>query len=71
VTLGQRQVGEKSNELTAVPALLRQLEMAGGIVTADAPHCQKTIAWEITDADADYLLALKGNQGAAHWEVRA
>lgn len=71
LTLGQRQVSEKSNEITAVPALLRQLELAGCIVTADALHCQKTIAREITEADADYVLALKGNQGTVHDEVRA
>ena len=67
----QLQVEEKSNELTAVPALLRQLELAGGIVTADALHCQRTIAREITEAGADHVLALKGNQGTAHDEVRA
>jgi predicted transposase YbfD/YdcC len=71
LTLGQLQVAEKSNEITAVPALLRQLELAGCIVTADALHCQKTIAKEIIEADADYVLALKGNQATAHAEVRA
>ena len=71
LTLGQLQVAEKSSELTAVPALLRQLELAGCIVTADALHCQKTIAREIVEADADYVLALKGNQATAHAEVRA
>lgn len=70
LTLGQIQVAEKSNEITAVPALLRQLELAGCIVTADALHCQKTIAKEIIEADADYVLALKGNQGTVHDEVR-
>lgn len=71
LTLGQLQVAEKSNEITAVPALLRQLELAGCIVTADALHCQKSSAREITDAAADYVLALKGNQGTVHAEVRA
>jgi predicted transposase YbfD/YdcC len=71
LTLGQLQVAEKSNELTAVPALLRQLELAGCIVTADALHCQKTIAREILEADADYVLALKGNQATAHEEIKA
>lgn len=70
LTLGQLQVTEKSNEITVVPALLRQLELAGCIVTADALHCQKNIAKEITEADADYVLALKGNQGTVHDEVR-
>ena len=71
LTLGQLQVAEKSNELTAVPALLRQLELAGCIVTADALHCQKAVAREITEADADYVLALKGNHATVHGEVRA
>jgi len=71
LTLGQSLVAEKSNEITAVPALLRQLELAGCIVTADALHCQKETAREIIEADADYVLALKGNQGTAHGEITA
>lgn len=70
LVLGQRQVDDKSNEITAVPELLRALDLAGCIVTADALHCQKTIAREITEADADYVLALKGNQGTVQEEVR-
>jgi len=69
--LGQRKVKNKSNEITAVPELLRALELAGCIVTADALHCQKDIAREIIEADADYVLALKGNQGTAYAEVKA
>ena len=69
--LGQRKVKSKSNEITAVPELLRALELAGCIVTADALHCQKDIAKEILEADADYVLALKGNQPAAYAEVKA
>lgn len=68
--LGQRKVRNKSNEITAVPELLRSLELAGCIVTADALHCQKNIAREIIEADADFVLALKGNQGTAHHEVK-
>jgi hypothetical protein len=60
--LGQRKVREKSNEITVVPELLQALELAGCIVTADAMHCQKNIAKEIIEAEADYVLALKGNQ---------
>lgn len=71
LTLGQLQVTEKSNEITVVPALLRQLELAGCIVTADALHCQKNIAKEVIEADADYVLALKGNQGTVQEEVCA
>lgn len=69
--LGQRKVRDKSNEITAVPELLRALELAGCIVTADALHCQKDIAREILEADADYVLALKGNQGTAFAEIKS
>jgi len=69
--LGQRKVKNKSNEITALPELLRALELAGCIVTADAMHCQKNIAKEIKEADAEYVLALKGNQGTAFAEVKA
>lgn len=71
LTLGQVKVDEKSNEITAIPKLLRVLELQGCIVTIDAMGCQKTIAREIVEADADYCLALKGNQTTAHQEIRA
>lgn len=71
LVLGQLKVDEKSNEITAVPELLRALELTGCIVTADAMGCQKKIAREIRDADADYVLALKGNQENVHEEVKA
>ena len=71
LVLGQRKVDEKSNEITAVPELLRTLELAGCIVTLDAMGCQKEIAREIRNADADYVLALKGNQGTAHREIQS
>lgn len=70
LALGQIQVADKSNEITAVPALLRALELTGCVVTADALHCQKNTAKEIKEADADYVLALKGNQGTAHQEIK-
>ena len=66
LVLGQLKVDEKSNEITAVPKLLRVLELAGCIVTLDAMGCQKKIAQEIIEADADYVLALKGNQETVH-----
>lgn len=69
--LGQRKVKNKSNEITAVPELLRSLQLAGCIVTADALHCQKHIAKEIKEADAEYVLALKGNQGTTFAEVKS
>ena len=71
LVLGQRKVDEKSNEIKAVPELLRVLELSGCIVTLDAMGCQKQIAREIKEADADYVLALKGNQGTAHQEIKS
>src|SRR5947207_7398381 len=71
LVLGQLKVEEKSNEITAVPQLLRVLELAGCIVTLDAMGCQKKIAKEIVEADADYVLALKGNQEKVHEEVKS
>ena len=68
--LGQQKVDDKSNEITAIPELLRALELSGCIVTIDAMGCQKTIAREICNADADYVLALKGNHELLHHEVR-
>ena len=71
LVLGQRRVEDKSNEITAVPELLRTLELAGCIVTLDAMGCQRRIAREIKEADAEYVLALKGNQGTAHQEIQS
>jgi len=71
LVLGQLKVEEKSNEITAVPELLRVLELAGCIVTVDAMGCQKRIAKEIIEADAHYVLALKGNQEKVHEEVKS
>lgn len=70
LVLGQLKVADKSNEITAVPQLLRVLELSGCIVTLDAMGCQKQIAREIIEADADYVLALKGNQETVHEEVK-
>ena len=70
LVLGQMKVDEKSNEITAIPKLLRALELAGCIVTIDAMGCQKKIAREIIEADADYVLALKGNHETVHDEVK-
>jgi predicted transposase YbfD/YdcC len=69
LVLGQMKVADKSNEITAIPPLLRRLELAGCIVTLDAMGCQKGIAREIIEADANYVLALKGNQETVHQEV--
>ena len=67
--LGQFKVGEKSNEITAIPELLRILELSGCVITTDAMGCQKNIAKEIIEADADYVLALKANHETAHEEM--
>lgn len=71
LVLGQRKVDSKSNEITAIPELLRALDLAGCIVTIDAMGCQKQIAQVIGEAQADYVLALKGNQGRLHAEVES
>jgi len=71
LVLGQLKVADKSNEITAVPELLRVLELSGCLVTIDAMGCQKKIAREIIEADADYVLALKGNQETVHEEVKS
>jgi predicted transposase YbfD/YdcC len=62
LVLGQVITDEKSNEITAIPKLLRMLELSGAIVTTDAMGCQKEIAAEIRERGADYLLQVKGNQ---------
>src|SRR5580698_4988583 len=71
LVLGQLKVADKSNEITAVPELLRVLELSGCIVTLDAMGCQKKIAKEIIEADADCVPALKGNQEKVHEEVKS
>jgi predicted transposase YbfD/YdcC len=71
LVLGQLKVADKSNEITALPELLRVLDLAGCIVTVDAMGTQKKIAKEIIDADADYVLALKGNHETVQEEVKS
>jgi len=69
IVLGQRKTEEKSNEITAIPELLKLLEIRGCIVTIDAMGCQKHIAEVIIDKGADYVFSLKGNQGRLHNDV--
>lgn len=69
LVLGQEKVDEKSNEITAIPQLLEALAIAGCIITIDAMGCQKEIAQTIVDKKADYVLALKGNQGNLQEDV--
>lgn len=70
LVLAQTKVEEKSNEITAIPELLQLLELSGCIVTIDAMGCQKTIAAAIVEQKADYILALKGNQGKLYEDVQ-
>src|SRR5919108_5022598 len=69
LVLGQVKTQEKSNEISAIPELLKLLELKGCIVTIDAMGCQKGIAAQIIDQGGDYVLALKGNQGQLHEDV--
>src|SRR3954452_4326828 len=69
LVLGQVKVAEKSNEIIAIPKLLDMLAIEGAIVTIDAMGCQRAIAKQIIDQKADYVLALKGNQGALRADV--
>ena len=62
ISLGQVAVDAKSNEITAIPKLLKILEIAGALVTIDAMGCQVEIARNIVEAEADYCLAVKENQ---------
>ncbi len=70
LVLGQLKVDDKSNEIKAIPQLLKLLELHGCIVTTDAMGCQKEVARTIRDQGADYVLALKGNQGYLYDEVK-
>jgi len=63
LVLGQVKTEAKSNEITAIPELLKLLEVKGCIVTIDAMGCQKAIAADIIERGGDYVLALKSNQG--------
>lgn len=69
IVLGQVKVDAKSNEITAIPKLLETLSIRGCIVTIDAMGCQKEIATQIIGKQADYVLALKGNQGKLYQQV--
>ena len=66
ISLGQLATDEKSNEITAIPELLKNIEIKGAVVTIDAAGCQRSIAKQIVDGKGDYVLSLKGNQGKIH-----
>jgi predicted transposase YbfD/YdcC len=70
LVLGQVKVDAKSNEIVAIPALLDLLSIEGAVVTIDAMGCQRDIAKKIIAKKADYILALKGNQGTLHDDVK-
>jgi predicted transposase YbfD/YdcC len=67
--LGQVKTEDKSNEITAIPELLKLLDIKGCVVTTDAMGCQKEIARQVVDQGGDYVFSLKGNQGNLHKEV--
>ncbi len=69
LTLGQVACAEKSHEITAIPEVLRLVDIRGAIITIDAIGAQKAIAAEIIDGEGDYVLALKGNQETLHQAV--
>lgn len=70
ISMGQIRTEEKSNEITAIPALLSKLDIWGGLISIDAMGCQKAIAELIVERGAQYLLAVKGNQPTLHEEIR-
>ncbi len=69
LALGQEVCAEKSNEITAIPELVKKIDVRGGVVTIDAMGTQKAIAEEVIRGKADYVLALKGNHEALHQAV--
>jgi len=71
LVLGQQAVDEKSNEITAIPALLERLDLDGALVSIDAMGCNPAIAASILDAKADYLLAVKDNQPTLHADIKS
>jgi len=69
--LGQEATDEKSNEITAIPALVERIDLEGALVSIDAMGCNPNIAQSILDAKADYLLAVKDNQPTLHAEIKS
>jgi predicted transposase YbfD/YdcC len=69
LVMGQVKVADKANEIVAIPKLLDMLAIDGAVVTIDAMGCQRAIAQKIVDKKADYILALKGNQGTLRDDV--
>jgi predicted transposase YbfD/YdcC len=71
LVLGQEAVDEKSNEITAIPALLERIDLEGALVSIDAMGCNANVAQSILDAEADYLLAVKDNQPTLHADIKS
>ena len=67
--LGQLATDAKSNEITAIPELLKMLTIRGNVITIDAMGCQKEIVKQVREKEGDYVIALKGNQGSLHAEA--
>ena len=70
ITLAQAFVGEKTNEITAIPQLLEMLNLKGAVVTIDGMDTRRAIAEKIVKNGDDYILSVKGNQGRLHDETR-
>ena len=71
LTVAREACDAKSNEITAIPRLLDRIHLEGAVVTIDAAGCQTAIVQALREADADYVLAVKGNQGTLHRQVKA
>jgi predicted transposase YbfD/YdcC len=71
LVLGQVKVDKKSNEITAIPALLKVLELSGSIVTIDAMGCQMSIVKSIVEQEGDYVITLKKNQPSLYARVES
>lgn len=70
ISIGQLKVGEKTNEITEIPKLLRKLDIENCVITIDAIGCQKQIAGQIVEQKGHYCLAVKGNQKILHDEIQ-
>lgn len=70
MVFGQRKVDSKSNEITAIPEVLKMLDLENKVVTIDAMGAQRTICSQIVEGGADYVISLKGNQGNLHNDVK-
>jgi predicted transposase YbfD/YdcC len=70
IVLGQVKTDEKSNEITTIPELIKRLELQGAVVSIDAMGCQKAIAQQVVDKQADYVFSLKGNHSLLHDQIK-